>query len=90
MTVPMENAAYETILRSVQQHLGHMAQVDPAQLQSDSPLKDLGMDSLAVIEFMLSMENEFKIRVPDGRMQVKTVGDVAATIEGLLRERKAA
>ena len=37
-------------------------QLDPARITPDTPLSDLGVDSLAALEFVFALENEFGIR----------------------------
>jgi acyl carrier protein len=38
-------------------------QLDPARITPDTPLSDLGVDSLAALEFVFALENEFAIRL---------------------------
>lgn len=41
--------------------------VDPAKLKVDSHFhKDLGLDSLDVVEVVMAMEDEFGFEIPDG------------------------
>ncbi len=43
---------------------------------------DLGLDSLDLVEFALSVEDEFKINVPDKEISnIRTIGDVVKLIE---------
>ena len=45
--------------------------------------EDLGADSLDVVELMMSIEEEFQIEIGDeDATDFRTVGDVAAYIEG--------
>jgi acyl carrier protein len=39
--------------------------LDPAKLDADAPLADLGVDSLSFIEFMFKVEEEFGVTVSD-------------------------
>jgi acyl carrier protein len=39
----------------------------------DAQLKSLRLDSLSVIEFMLSFEDELQIKFPDERVELKNV-----------------
>ena len=46
-------------------------------------VKDLGADSLDVVEMIMSLEEEFNVSVPeDDAMNIKTVGDIINLIEG--------
>ena len=45
-------------------------------------IKDLGADSLDIIEMLMSFEDEYGISIPDEVSQnLKTVGDIVALIE---------
>jgi len=47
-------------------------------------VNDLGLDSLAVMNFVMALEDEYDISMPLDRMaEVQTVGDLARTIEDL-------
>ncbi len=45
-------------------------------------VKDLGADSLDVVEMLMSLESEFDITVPEeDAVNIKTVGDIVSLIE---------
>lgn len=47
-------------------------------------VKDLGADSLDVVELLISLEDEFGVSIPeDDIVNVKTVGDIVAMLEKL-------
>ena len=47
-------------------------------------VKDLGADSLDVMEMLMNLEEEFNITVPeDDAMGIKTVGDIVKLIENI-------
>ena len=46
--------------------------------------RDLGLDSLAIMNFIMALEDEYDISIPLDRVaQVETVGDLEAAIEEL-------
>ena len=46
-------------------------------------VKDLGADSLDIVEMLMSLEEEFGITVSeDDAMKIKTVGDIVKAIDG--------
>lgn len=46
---------------------------------------DLGADSLDVVEMMMALEEEYGVTIDDNKIaELKTVGDVAACVEGML------
>ena len=45
-------------------------------------VKDLGADSLDVVEMLMSLEEEFNITVPEeDAVNIKTVGDIISVID---------
>ncbi len=52
-------------------------------LTPEATLESLGLDSLDKIEFMFSIEDEFKISFPDRKVEINTVKDVIEIIEKL-------
>ena len=43
---------------------------------------DLGADSLAAVELVMSLEEEFDVEIPDNQVEnIKTVGDIVRYIE---------
>ncbi len=56
--------------------------IDEAVITEDTTLEDLGADSLALVELVMSVEEEFEIEIQDEDMEnFKTVGDVLDYIE---------
>ena len=57
--------------------------IDKSTVTMDSEIiKDLGADSLDIIEMLMSFEDEYGISIPDEVSQnLKTVGDIVALIE---------
>ena len=53
-----------------------------ADINSDTSLKDLGLDSLDLVEVLMDIEEEFGIEFEDEEMvSLKSVSDVLAIIE---------
>jgi acyl carrier protein len=59
-------------------------------LLPDATLESLGLDSLAVIEFMFQIEDKFGIRIPDQANPPRTLGEMVQLIEPLLPAGKPA
>ena len=57
----------------------------PVAVTDDTDIvNDLGLDSLAVMNFVMALEDEYDISMPLDRMaEVQTVGDLVRTIEDL-------
>lgn len=58
-------------------------------LSPDAQLDSLGLDSLSVIEFMFTLEDELNIKIANDRVEdFKTVGDVADIIDKIIAAQK--
>jgi acyl carrier protein len=64
----------------------------PEVLRSDTKLEELEIDSLAMIEVLFAVEDEFGITVPpepaSWRSQMITVGDLVAYVDKLIAEQQ--
>ena len=54
------------------------------ELLPDATLESLGLDSLAVIEFLFQIEDKFHIQIPDQANPPRTLGEMVLLIEPLL------
>lgn len=59
----------------------------PESLTPATALKDLAIDSLAMIELIFTLEDRFDVIAADMPEQFATLGDVASYIDGLIAER---
>jgi acyl carrier protein len=55
------------------------------RLTADSPLEELGIDSLGTVELLWNVEEEFKITLPPEPVSMLTLGDVVNYIDELVR-----
>ena len=71
------------VLEKVIEILADQLSVDPSIITEDSNLvDDLDADSLAVIDLIMCLEDEFGIEVPDNEVEdLKTVGAIVHYIE---------
>ncbi len=71
------------ILDDVKEVIVQQLNVDAAQVKSEAEfVKDLGADSLDVVELVMALEEKFDIEIPDEQAEkISTVGDVVAYIE---------
>ena len=69
----------------VRDMLAEQLSVEPAKITAESEfVADLNADSLDLMEFMLALEDEFGITIPeddDAMKGIKTVGDAVKLIE---------
>jgi acyl carrier protein len=60
------------------------ADKDPTTITAASTFDEIGLDSLAVVEVILRIEEEFNVSVPDEKAhEFKTIGEVAAFLENV-------
>ncbi len=84
----MSNALTMSSLPTIQRLMVEQFDLKLDVLGADAQLESLGLDSLSVIEFMFKLEDELKIKLPDERVEIKTVGDVANLVDKILAEQK--
>lgn len=60
--------------------------IEVATLEPDNPLADYGLDSLALAELLFTVEEHFKITLPEHRTDVKTLAGLAGLIDELKSE----
>ena len=48
--------------------------VDAEKLQPESTLEQLGLDSLALMEFVFAVEDRFDVRIPEDRLDPRQAG----------------
>jgi acyl carrier protein len=69
----------EQVRKIVVEQLGVEAS---AVVESASFMDDLGADSLAIVELVLALEEQFKLDIPESETEkIQTVGDAIAYIE---------
>ena len=64
--------------------------VQESMLTADATLDGIGLDSLDKVELMFSLEEEFKIKIPDREVTIVTIQDVVNVIDKLAAEQHGA
>lgn len=77
-------------LQTIQRMMAEQFELKTEDLTPDAQLEALGLDSLSVIEFMFNIEDEFHIKLPDERVEIKTIQDIANVVERMVAEQKPA
>ncbi|HUW00526.1 MAG TPA: acyl carrier protein [Gallionella sp.] len=76
-------------LQTIQRMMAEQFDLKPEDLTPDAQLDRLGLDSLSVIEFMFTLEDELNIKIANDRVEdFKTVGDVADIIDKIIAAQK--
>ena len=68
-------------LATIQQMLVEEYGLAPEEVHAEAELEELGVDSLATIEFMFLLEDKFKIPMSGEPVAIKTVGDIAREVD---------
>ena len=58
--------------------------VEPDAVTPESTLESLDIDSLGAVEMLFTIEDEFGVKVTKEPIDLTTVGDVVAYIDGLV------
>lgn len=58
--------------------------IDPATLDPHASMREKGFDSLALVEFLFAVEDEFGISMPDQDSNLDTLADLAAVVDKLV------
>lgn len=63
--------------------LADQLDADPDEMTTETNIaKDLGADSLDVVELLMSIEDEFGVEIPDEEVEnIKTIGELVEYIE---------
>ena len=64
--------------------------VDPEAIAPETPLENLGVDSLGLADLLFTIEDEFKVNVSREPVQLVSVGEVSDYIDGLIAEQNPA
>ena len=71
------------VLSEVQAMLSTAFELPIERLQPEQSLDELGIDSLAAIEFIFEIEDRFSITVAE-RPQVATINDIAVLVDAAM------
>jgi acyl carrier protein len=62
------------IFDAIAEVLSEKFQVEAIRIRPDATLDSLGLDSLALMEFVFAVEDRFSVRVPDGEFDPRQAG----------------
>jgi acyl carrier protein len=68
-------------LQAVQNLLTKEFGLVPKQVHAEAKLEEIGIDSLATIEFMFLLEERFKLKMSEVPATGRTIGDIAMEID---------
>ncbi len=59
----------------------------PSELDPHASMRDKGLDSLALVEFLFAIEDRFGISMPDPGPELDTLAQLAEVLDRVLAER---
>lgn len=65
-------------------------EINPATIQLDSTLTDIGLDSLDTFDIIFEAEDKFDIKIPNNQVNVTTISDIVNLFDKLLLEKNKA
>ena len=76
-------------LKELQDLIQEKYGLDPAALDPHASMRDKGMDSLTLVEFVFAVEDHFKISMPDQDVNIDTLAELAAMVDKALASQAA-
>lgn len=76
-------------LTTVQQLIAAEADLKPEDLPPGRPLEELGVDSLSVLMVAFKIEDTFGVKMPEDRVPLRTLQDIADLVDRLVAEQSA-
>ena len=74
--------ARDELLNTFRRIASEVAEKEIPQPTETTPISDLGIDSLGMLEIVGSMEREFKIQIPDDQLVgISTVGQLVDLVQ---------
>lgn len=81
MTMPSTTATFDAVRGVLNSHF----EVSSEALEPATPLASLGLDSLALMEFVFAVEDRFSLRIPEERLDPRqahlTLADLCRAID---------
>ena len=71
------------VFEKIKSILAEQLGADEAEMTMDTNIaKDLGADSLDVVELLMSIEDEFEVEIPDEEIEnIRTIGELTEYIQ---------
>jgi acyl carrier protein len=76
-------------LKELQELIKERYDIDPATLDVDLSMREQGLDSLALAEFLFDVEDRFSLSLPDTADHADTLSGLAALIDRLRAQQAA-
>ena len=89
--MPKKVSSEKSTLDRIRDEAESLLGVDPEEVTlSANIIEDLGADSLDLVEFVMQIEENFNIEIPDeDAMKVSTIGDAVKLVDAILEKEAA-
>ena len=83
--MPYGSAEEKEMFEKVCKMLAEQLKIEESKITPEAEVvKDLGADSLDIVELMMALEDEYGVTLPEGKVEtVKTVQDIVSMLEEL-------
>ena len=61
--------------------------LEESKLQGAATIESLGLDSLDMVDFIYTLEKEFRIQLPEREMRPRTLQEIVDLVDQLRREQ---
>ncbi|MDD3484051.1 acyl carrier protein [Azovibrio restrictus] len=72
----------------IREFLKDRLDVEPERAALETPLADLGVDSLMLLELMFEFEDRYEIKLSSDLKTPVTVGEMVSLMDGVIAEQK--
>jgi acyl carrier protein len=76
-------------LKELQDLIHEKYGIEPASLDPNASMRERGIDSLALVEFVFEIEDRFGISVPDDDPNIDTLAQLAALVDKVRAQQAA-
>ncbi len=86
----MNSAEIKDTIKNLIVEIAEDMDVDESKITDDAHfIKDVGLDSMALLEVLATMEKKFGVSIPESEFpNITTINKCAATVEKYLAEKK--
>lgn len=74
-------------LKALQDLIHEKYDIPLSELDPEASMRDKGLDSLALAEFIFAVEDHFHVVVPDDDLSIVSLGGLATVVDQLLVEK---
>lgn len=74
-------------LKELQELIHEKYGIEPSALDPHASMREKGVDSLALVEFLFAVEDHFHIDMPDADSKIDTLAELALVVDKILASK---